>query len=114
MDGVMILNTIETANYNWGWSNWYFLFLLPLTLGIYFIYFYWINRRHSKVRFWRNLGIVLIIFSITIPFVKAATHTITYDTTYQVLLDSNVEMETFRQNFEVLEQVGITYMVRQK
>lgn len=114
MEGVMVLNTIETANYNWGWSNWYFLFLLPLTLGIYLTYFYWINRRRWKGKFQRNLGIILIIFSIVTPFIKSATHTITYDNTYQVLLDSSVEMETFRQDFEVIEQIGITYMVRQK
>ncbi len=114
MDGIMILNTITTPVYSFGWNFWCWALILPIIFAIYLIYFWYINRRHVRTRRWAWLGALIIAISLTVGIGVCSTENVTYDRTYQVIIDNTVDMVQFRQNYEILEQVGITYVIRQK
>lgn len=114
MDGIMILNTINTPVYTFGWSNWCFLFSIPILLGVYLVWFGYLNRRFAKARRWASIGILMLALSVGACLGICSTENVSYDRTYQVIIDNNVDMIQFRANYEILEQVGITYIIRQK
>lgn len=114
MDGIMILNTISTPVYSFGWNGWCWL-LIPLALlAIYLIVFGHENRRFASARRWRTIGIVSLAAILGLGTAICSMENVAYEKTYQVLVDSSVDMEQFRANYEILEQVGITYIIRQK
>ena len=114
MGGIMVLNTIDIPSYSFGWNNWCWFLMVPIFLAIYFLYFRYINRRNRKTAKWGLIGFVLLILSLTIGLGVCSTENVTYQRNYQVLLDNSVDMEQFRSNYEIVEQVGITYVIRQK
>ena len=111
MDGIMILNTIATPVYSFGWNPWCWALSLPIILAISLIDFWYINRHHARTRRWAWLGALILIISLSIGYGVCSTENVTYDYSYQVIIDNNVDMV---QNYEILEQVGITYMIKQK
>ena len=114
MNGIMILNTIAEPVYSFGWNDWCWFLLVPIFLAIYLIYFWSINRRHTRTRRWAWLGVLILIISMAVGYGVCSTENVTTKYSYQVLLDNTVDMVEFRQNYEILDQVGITYVIRQK
>ena len=114
MDGIMVLNTINTPSYSFGWNNWCWFLLVPVFLAIYFLYFRYINRHNRRTAKWGLIGFILLVLSLTIGIGICSTENVTYDRSYQVLINNDVDMEQFRNNYEILDQVGITYVIRQK
>ena len=114
MDGIMVLNTINTPNYSFGWNNWCWFLLIPIFLAIYFLCFRFINRHSRRAGKWGLIGFILLVLSLTIGIGVCSSENVTYDKSYQVLINNNVDMEQFRSNYEILDQVGITYIIRQK
>lgn len=114
MDGIMILNTITTPVYSFGWNGWCWALIPVALLAIYLIIFGHENRRHASARRWRSIGIVVLVASLCLGTAICSVDNVEHEKTYQVLVDSTVDMEQFRANYEILEQVGITYIIRQK
>lgn len=114
MDGIMILNTIHTPIYSFGWNNWCFLFFIPILLAIYLILFGYANRRFVKGRRWACVGVLVLTLCVIFSIAICSVENMEYDTTYQVILDNEVNIEQFRANYEIIDQVGITYIIRQK
>ena len=114
MDGIMILDTIRTPIYSFGWNNWCFLFFIPILLAIYLILFGYTNRRFAKGRQWAYIGILVLIFCVMFSIGICSVENVEYDITYQVILDNEVNIEQFRTNYEIIDQVGITYIIRQR
>ena len=86
----------------------------PCFPAIYFLYFRYINRHNRRTAKWGLIGFILLVLSLTIGIGICSTENVTYDRSYQVLINNNVDMEQFRNNYEILDQVGITYVIRQK
>ena len=114
MEGIMILNTITTPVYSFGWNNWCWVLLPFILLAIYLIAFGHKNRRHASARRWRSFGIVALVGFLCLGTAICSVENVQHENTYQVLVDNTVDMEQFRANYEILEQVGITYIIRQK
>lgn len=114
MEGIMVLNTIDTPVYAFGWNNWCFLLFIPILIAVYLITFAYSNRRFARARRWGAIGAVILALSLTFGIITCSCENVTYTRTYQVLIDNTVDMEQFRQNYEILDQVGITYMIKQK
>ena len=114
MDGIMILDTIRTPIYSFGWNNWCFLFFIPALIAIYLILFGYANRRFSRGRQWACVGFLMLVLCVAFSIGICSTENMEYDTTYQVILDNKVDIEQFRTNYEIIDQVGITYIIRQR
>ena len=114
MDGIMILDTIRTLIYSFGWNNWCFLFFIPILIAIYLILFGYANRRFSRGRQWACVGFLMLVLCIVFSIGICSTENMEYDTTYQVILNNEVDIEQFRTNYEIIDQVGITYIIRQR
>ena len=114
MEGIMILNTISTPVYSFGWNGWCWALIPFIVLAIYLIIFGHENRRHASARRWRSFGIAALIVFLGLGATICSVENVQYEKTYQVLVDSSVNMESFRANYEIVEQIGITYVIRQK
>lgn len=117
MDGIMVLNSMVTPEYGFGWNNWCLLLIIPLLLGLYLILFWFVNRdnrRSNKAFKWGLIGLCIVALSLIIGLGICSCQNVTYDKTYQVILNNDVDMISFRENYEIIEQVGITYIVRLK
>lgn len=114
MDGIMVLNTIATPVYSFGWNPWCWGLIIPIILALYFIYFWFINRDLRRTRRWLTLGVFMLVVSLAIGYGVCSTEHVKYEYKYQVIVDNTVDMIQFRQNYEILDQVGITYMIKQK
>ena len=114
MDGIMILDTICTPIYSFGWNNWCFIFFIPALIAIYLILFGYVNRRFSQSRKWILIGLLMLIICVAFSLGICSVENVEYDTTYQVILNNEVDIEQFRANYEIIDQVGITYIIRQR
>lgn len=114
MEGIMILNTITTPVYSFGWNGWCWALIPFAILAIYLIIFGHENRRYASARRWRSIGIVALAGILCLGAAICSVENVQHEKTYQVLVDSSVNMEDFRANYEIVEQIGITYVIRQK
>lgn len=112
MEGVMILNTITTPVYSFGWNGWCWAFLPFILLAVYLIAFGHKNRRHASARRWRSFGIAVLVGILCLCATICSVETVVHEESYQVLVDNSVDIEQFRTNFEILDQLGITYIVK--
>ena len=114
MDGIMVLHSFTKPIYSFGWNNWCLLFILPIIFSIYLIFFWWANRDKVNTIIWGRVGVITLITCITLGTMICSTNNVKHERYYQVLVDNFVDMEEFRQNYEIIEQVGITYIIQQK
>ena len=114
MEGIMILNTISTPVYSFGWNGWCWALIPFIMLAIYLIIFGHENRKHASARRWRSIGIVALIGILSLGTAICSVENVAYEKTYQVLVDNTVDMEQFRATYEIVEQVGITYVIKVK
>lgn len=114
MEGIMVLNTIITPIYSYGWNPWCLFFIIPILIGIYLTYFWLINRNKPKMKQWLYIGTMTISLSLGLASGICSHKNVSYDTVHQVIIDNGIDIVEFRNNYEIVEQVGITYMIRQK
>lgn len=123
MDGVTILQTITHITYNWHWTDWCTACAIITCIGImgWFICHFIQNdlraNRDPKARIVTKITTLFIILTcIGIPSTVTAARfgEKVETTTYQVLLDNNVHISEFRTQYEILEEQGITYIVRER
>jgi hypothetical protein len=114
MEGIMILNTITTPVYSFGWNGWCWALIPFILLAIYLIAYGHKNRRHVSARRWRSFGVAALVGILCLGTAICSVENVRHENIYQVLVDSSVKMEEFRANYEIVEQVGITYMIKVK
>ena len=123
MDGVTILQTITHITYNWHWTDWCTACAIVACIGIMGWLVGWLICRSMRVN--RNprvriaakitiLFIILTFFGIPGTIIAARLGEKVENKTYQVLLDDNVRISEFRTQYEILEEQGITYIVRER
>ena len=119
MDGVTILQTITHITYNWHWTDWCTVCAIVACVGI----MGWLVCRSMRVnrspraRIAAKITVLFIILTfIGVPstIIAARLGEKVENKTYQVLLDDNVRISEFRTQYEILEEQGITYIVRER
>lgn len=123
MDGVTILQIITNTTYNWHWTDWCTVCAAIACAGImgwficHFVQSDLKANRDPRAAIAAKVAVVFIILTfIGIPstMVAARFGEKVETKTYQVLLDDNVQISTFRAQYEILEEQGITYIVRER
>jgi hypothetical protein len=110
MDGVIILQTIEKCSWTWGWSWWGFILVLVAIGGLFVAIVFMSDGGGGAFA-----PIALCIVSIIGAFIMFSTSK--EDKVwnqYQVLVDENVSMTEFLENYEIIKTEGITLWVEDK
>lgn len=113
MEGVTILQTFAHEASTWGWSYWFCVpILVCIVCGVCMVFAGTAEKPNGTIVTICMLGVLFSAF-LTIGIAKDYTKLPT-EYTYQVLLDKTVNMTEFAQRYEILEQQGITYIIKEK
>lgn len=124
MEGVVILNTFEEVVYTWGWTRWCTVFAILAAITLCGLA---INRGHKsyeeyrghtrtkkKVSWFNILCFTLCVFCCAATLCCARYGTSKTVPTYQVLLEDGVKISEFREQYTIIEEQGITYIVQDR
>lgn len=122
MAGVTILDTIEQVSYSWAFTGLAMVFvifalLVTVALLISVNHKRYMNRRGEKSRTdprFNGICVVLIVFCLTGFLFSCRFGEKHITETYQVLLEDDVVISEFREHYEILDEQGITYIVRER
>lgn len=108
MNGIIILDTFIKYQPPIG------LFLLTLISACFTIYLLLFGI-FNKIKFWIRVGLLLSTIAIgTHLYVSLPVGLAKEVHQYQVLVQDNADMSLFREQFKILEQKGITYIVEER
>ena len=111
MEGITILNTIEVMASTWGFS------IMGLIVAIVTL-FILIGTIFSLIKDWRLEAFLLILLVISGVFVSlmcfnTANEYFDYYK-YQVIIDDSVSLTEFMEKYEILDQEGLIYTIKEK
>lgn len=113
MDGVTILQIFSETSYTWGWSSWFLIPILVCILcGTGMVLAATSQKPNGFVVCICFIGVFVAGLCTTCMAAKQTQLPTKY--TYQVLLTEEVNMTEFAQRYEILEQQGITYIIKEK
>lgn len=113
IDGITILQTFVETSYTWGWSWWLTIPILVIVMCGTLMVFVATSQKPSGVIIWICFICIALAGIVSVGMAKNQTE-LPVKYTYQVLLDEHVNMKEFAKRYEVLEQQGITYIIREK
>ena len=106
-----ILQTVEIVEKTWGW-NWLGFAIGILAIGSMITFFLFDNDSDTAMA---ALSFFLcIVLTVVSTLVFANTKEKDRYNKYQVLLDDSVSVNELYENYEVIEQEGITFWVEDK
>ena len=106
-----ILQTVEIVEKTWGWS-WLGLAIGVLAIGLMITFFFFDNDSDSAMA---ALSLFLcIVLTVASALVFANAKEKDRYNKYQVLLDDSISVNELYENYEVIEQEGITFWVEDK
>ena len=111
MEGVTILNTIEVMGSTWGFSI-VGLIVAILTLFVLIGTILSITKDGGSEIFLSSLVVAIGIFISLMCFGTANEYFDYYK--YQVIIDDSVSLIEFMEKYEILDQEGLIYIVREK
>ena len=101
---MIVLQTIENIDYSWGFGTFQIVMLLAsVTLFVLVI-----NMPDVEAAAAAS-GICLVLALAT-----ASQYNENISYTQQVYLNETVNMEEFAKNYEIIEQQGVTYIIKEK
>ena len=110
MDGIIILQTIEKCSWTWGWSWWGFILALVGISSLFVAIVFLCDGGGGEFA-----PFALSIVSIIGAFIVFSTSKVDEVwNQYQVLVDENVSMTEFLENYEIIRAAGITVWVEDK
>ena len=101
-----IIQVIEIANYTWGFS-WIGLLLACLSVILFVLCI--VNEWYSSV-FGAMLAMLIFLSIIFFATGKELEPTIQY----QVVLNNSMTVEELYEEYEIIEQKGISYIIQEK
>ena len=117
LNGVEILtsNEVAIAWASWNWAN--FWLIVGIAFGIALLVGFIAGLSEMDIEF--GLGIFLTIFVVgsgIIGIIVGATtgEPTAYETQYKVTIDDSVSMNEFIEKYEIIDQEGKIYTVREK
>ena len=122
MAGVTILDTIEQVSYSWAFTRLamvfvFFALLVTVALLISVNYKRYMNRRGEKSRTdprFNGICAALLVTCLMGFLFSCRFGEKHVAKTYQVLLEDDVIISEFREHYEILDEQGITYIVRER
>ena len=103
-----ILQTVEIIEKTWGW-NWLGFAIGVLAIGLMITFFFFDNDSNAALSLF-----LCIVLTVASAVVFANTKEKDRYNKYQVLLDDSVSVNELYENYEVIEQEGITFWVEDK
>ena len=117
MTGVEILSSAEAvaARANWNWSNFWItiavVFVIAVIAGVIFS----IEEDDPVAFLIMFLAVFIVGGGVLGPFVgKISGEPISYETHYKVTIDDSVSMNEFLDKYEILDQEGKIYTVKER
>lgn len=111
MEGVTILNTIEVMASTWGFSI-VGLIIAILTLFILIGTIFSIIKNEVFITYFLSPFVVFGFVISTMCFSSANEYFDHYE--YQVIIDDSVSLVEFTEKYEILDQEGLIYTVKEK
>ena len=111
MEGVLILNTFEVAEYAAGWT-WWALIPIAITIGCFILSCYFHDNADTSGTLLFAF-IAMICTGICCSIICSAKE-LPPKTHYQVVIDKDVNFVEFTNKYEVIEQEGAIYTVVEK
>lgn len=111
MEGVTILNTIEVMASTWGFS---IVGLIIAILSLLFLIgiIFSIIKNEVIITSFLSLLVVFGVIISTMCFGSANEYFDHYE--YQVIVDDSVSLVEFTEKYEILDQEGLIYTVKEK
>ena len=106
-----ILQTVEIVEKTWGWS-WLGLVIGVLAI-VLMIAFFFFDSYGDATMAGLSLLFCVVLFTVS-GFIFSHTKEKDRYNKYQVLLDDSVSVNKLYENYEVIEQEGITFWVEDK
>ena len=106
-----ILQTVEIFEKTWGWS--WLGFVIGILAIVLMIAFFFFDADGDVAMASLSLLLCLVLF-IASGFIFSHTKEKDRYNKYQVLLDDSVSVNELYENYEVIEQEGITFWVEDK
>ena len=106
-----ILQTVEIVEKTWGWS-WLGFAIGVLAIGSMITFFFFDNDGDTPMAALSLVFCVVLTIASALVFANAKEKD-RYNK-YQVLLDDSVSVNELYENYEVIEQEGITFWVEDK
>jgi hypothetical protein len=115
MDGVRILaeNTVYDTVYSWGFDPILIFFVCALIFGVYLL----IGSIYNEDYFIGALSALLCLVVIYSSYVIASTANeaeVFSHIEYKVIIEDNVEFKEFIDHYEIIDQEGEIYTVKEK
>ena len=115
MNGVVILNEIEAVvSYTWGFSLGGILLIILgiISIGIA-IYFGIKNKTKDKnTKLLSKAGVIVALVPILMGTISFMTGKTIAETQYEIYMPGEVNMVEFNERYEIIEQRGLIYTVR--
>ena len=117
MNGVEILssNEVAVAWESWNWTNFWVVIGVTFVGAVFFGFIGGVEKNDSK------FGLIVFVVVFTVcglifgPIVGLATGEPTeYETHYKVTIDDSVSMNEFLDKYEILNQEGKIYTVKER
>lgn len=117
MTGVEILSSEEVAVAwaKWNWGNFWItigaVFIISLIVGLIFA-----QQDNDMLAFWIMFGVLFVVgggISSVLVGINTGEPTI-YETQYKVIIDDTVSFTDFIDKYEILDQEGKIYTVKEK
>jgi uncharacterized protein YcfJ len=113
MNGVEILSSTEAVTESI--ADWWFAGLVYLAIILIGgIMGFFLGKREGDCAFLGCLGGALVGLFIWSAIVVASTEPTTYETQYKVTIDDSVSMNEFLDKYEILDQEGKIYIVKER
>ena len=111
MEGVTILNTIEVMASTWGFS---IVGLIIAILSLLFLIGIIFSIIKNEV-FITSFLSMLVVFDVLISIMCFSSANEYFDHyEYQVIIDDSVSLVEFTEKYEILDQEGLIYTVKEK
>ena len=115
MNGVVILNEIKAVvSYTWGFSLCGILLIIlgAISIGID-IYFRIKNKTKDKnTKLLSKAGVMIALFFVLMSATLFMTGKAITETQYEIYMPGEVNMVEFNERYEIVEQRGLIYTVR--
>ena len=106
MNGVEILSSFEYVT-KYGWNPWIFAALLGITALLAFVFYF------AKNEYFIFVIVIGLLASIIVSSPVCGSTPTEYETRYKVIIDNTVSLNEFFETYEIVDQDGKIYIVRE-
>lgn len=106
MNGIEILSSFEYVT-KYGWNPWIFAALSGITVLLAFVFYF------AKNEYFIFVIVIGLLASIIVSSPVCGSTPTEYETRYKVIIDNTVSLNEFFETYEIVDQEGRIYTVRE-